>query len=177
MEFWFALADVYRVLLATIEHPFPLSGMPQDSVWFLLNWWQASFIYTLQLFQATTFDPTICKAIAQSIWSLGFELHPTLNYANNQWRTTLLFKLGINAWVRVLKWLQCSKSGRSASAVRWPLSAKRGIWNRREVCPICIEIRLYFLLFTTQSTPSNPMRFNLMQVMERGYRQARKRRF
>jgi hypothetical protein len=37
MEFWFALANVFRVLLATIEHPLPLSRTPQDSVWFLLT--------------------------------------------------------------------------------------------------------------------------------------------
>ena len=67
MEFWFALANVYRVLLATIEHPLPLSRTPQDSVWFLRTLWQASFRFTLQLFQATTFDLTICKAIAQSV--------------------------------------------------------------------------------------------------------------
>ena len=30
MEFWFALANVYRVLFATIEHPLPMSWAPQD---------------------------------------------------------------------------------------------------------------------------------------------------
>ncbi len=30
VEFWFALANVHRVLLATIEHPRPLSWAPQD---------------------------------------------------------------------------------------------------------------------------------------------------
>jgi hypothetical protein len=67
MEFWFALANVYRVLLTTIEHPLPLSRTPQDSVWFLRTLWQASFLFTLQLFQAAIFDLTICKAIAQSV--------------------------------------------------------------------------------------------------------------
>ncbi len=35
MEFWFALANVYKVLLATIEHPLPLSGAPHNGVWIL----------------------------------------------------------------------------------------------------------------------------------------------
>ena len=30
MEFWLALANVYRVLFATIEHPPPMSWAPQD---------------------------------------------------------------------------------------------------------------------------------------------------
>ena len=108
MEFSWRTANVHRVLLATVGHPLPPSRTPQDGVWLLLTWWQASFIFTLQLFQATTFDLTICKAIAQSVWSCEVELHPTLNYANNQRRTTLMFMPGRNAWVRVLKWLQCS---------------------------------------------------------------------
>jgi len=67
MKFWFALANVYRVFLATIEHPLPPRRTPEDGFWFLRTLWQASFLFTLQLFQATTFDLTICKAIAQSV--------------------------------------------------------------------------------------------------------------
>jgi hypothetical protein len=33
--------------------------------------------FALQLFQATTFDLTIYKAIAQSVWSFGFEPRPS----------------------------------------------------------------------------------------------------
>jgi len=32
MEFWFAPANVYKVLVATIKHPPPMSWAPQDSV-------------------------------------------------------------------------------------------------------------------------------------------------
>ncbi len=32
MEFWLALGNVYKVLMATIEHPSPMSWAPQDSV-------------------------------------------------------------------------------------------------------------------------------------------------
>jgi hypothetical protein len=79
MEFWFALANVYRVLLATFEHPLPLSRTPQDGVWFLRTWWQVSFIFTLQLFQAKDKHPmwlrgcSIYKKFCAKDWqSYGF---------------------------------------------------------------------------------------------------------
>ena len=136
MEFWFALANVYRVLLATIEHPLPLCKVPQDGYCFVLTWWQASFLFTLQLFQATTFDLTICKAIAQSVWSLGFEPRQALHFANNQRRTTLLFKPGRNAWVRVLKWLQCSGCCRSWNTFLFELLPIAVTWNHFKWFPV-----------------------------------------
>ena len=30
MEFWLALGNIYKVLMATIEHPLPMSWPPQD---------------------------------------------------------------------------------------------------------------------------------------------------
>ena len=85
MKFWFALTNVYRVLLATIEHPQPMSRAPQDGDCFVRarskvnvrnlmtvksseqfhSCDQVSYFYA-ETFRATTFKRVTGRAIAQS---------------------------------------------------------------------------------------------------------------
>jgi hypothetical protein len=87
MEFWLALGNVYKVLMATIEHPLPMSWAPQDGDCFVRarskvnmrnlitvkspeqfhNFDQVSFLFTLKLFRATTFNRTTGRAVAQCV--------------------------------------------------------------------------------------------------------------
>ena len=74
MEFWFALANVYRVLLATIEHPLPLSWTPQDGVWFLRTWWQAPFLFAAT-FSSKHFWPSATLSLKVcEVWDLNLAL-------------------------------------------------------------------------------------------------------
>ena len=72
MEFWLALANVYKVLLATIEHPRPLCKVPQDGYCFLLTWWQASFLFTLQLL---IWPSAKLLLKVYEVWDLNLALH------------------------------------------------------------------------------------------------------